>query len=199
MTKIEERTGKKTMDFKVVKCPSCGGKLEIEEGKTLISCVYCGSIVKAQEVLRTQSNVRDFTIATKLEKVRDHVPFNPAPVKLQTNVMLGLFGSFGLIALALSGGSGVVILIGLVILGLVPVVYTVRTNNLNKIIAADEEFAKKGPAVSVIGYEGACPYCGTVVTAIANVSGETCPACHKRYLIRDSKFFSVETPVTGNR
>jgi predicted RNA-binding Zn-ribbon protein involved in translation (DUF1610 family) len=196
MTTRDKRTAKVSMDFKVAKCPSCGGKLQIEVSTTVISCAYCGSTVKAQEVLSAQSIVRALTVATKLEKVRNHTPFDPYSMKLQTNVVLGLFSAFGLIALTLSEGSEIMILIGLVVLGLMPVVYTARTNKLSKIIAADEEFAKKGPAVMVIGYEGECPYCGTTVTAGVNVSGETCLACHKRYIIRDCKFFSIETPVT---
>jgi hypothetical protein len=57
--------------------------------------------------------------------------------------------------------------------------------------------SKMKPKVTIIGYEGHCPYCDTKITLKPDVLGENCPACQKRIVLRDLKFYSVDTPVGG--
>ncbi len=39
---------------------------------------------------------------------------------------------------------------------------------------------------------GPCPYCSSDLTASPHVKGVTCPACKKRVVVRDSKFFGID-------
>jgi DNA-directed RNA polymerase subunit RPC12/RpoP len=50
-----------------------------------------------------------------------------------------------------------------------------------------------GPvAVGLTSIKGKCPYCESEVQASSMDKGVTCPACKKRIVIRDKKFYKVE-------
>ena len=39
---------------------------------------------------------------------------------------------------------------------------------------------------------GACPYCGTSISASQIAAGVTCSACRRRIVIKDGRFYSVD-------
>lgn len=188
------------MNLKAALCPSCGGKLQLPDDKPTASCAYCGAMVTVQEAFRLAGRVRDFTIATKLEKIREHTPFDVAAAKRLNNQILIFVAIGGLLISFCLGGSnrGFGVLMALIFLGLIPIIYFIRSDSLRKIIAADQEILQKGPMVTVIGYKGMCPYCDTSITTKGNVKGETCSACQKRFIVSDSKFYSVDTPLAAS-
>jgi hypothetical protein len=53
------------------------------------------------------------------------------------------------------------------------------------------------PEKILVAYKGLCPYYDSSISIKADVLGDDCPACHKRIVIRDSKFYSVDTPISG--
>lgn len=68
---------------------------------------------------------------------------------------------------------------------------------MNRIQKANEEMSKTKPQITIIGYEGQCPYCDTKINLKPDVLGANCPACQNRIVLRDSKFYSVDTPISG--
>jgi len=49
-----------------------------------------------------------------------------------------------------------------------------------------------GPLMRLNNIKGKCPYCRCDVSSLSTDPGVTCPACKRRIIIRDKKFFRVE-------
>jgi hypothetical protein len=49
-----------------------------------------------------------------------------------------------------------------------------------------------GPVLALTTIKGPCPYCETSVTAQSRAVGVTCPACQKRIIIREKRFYRIE-------
>jgi len=186
-------------NLKAALCPSCGGKLELPNDVKTARCTYCGVMVTIQGVTGHDGHVRDYTVATKLERVREHKPFDVGGFKERINQLAGSLAVFGFLALFISFYSGSVFgkAFGIALFAASLFVYINHKRNLKKIIESDKIMSQKGPSVTLVGYKGACPYCDTSIVLNANVKGDNCPACAKRIVVRESKFYSVDTPVAN--
>jgi DNA-directed RNA polymerase subunit RPC12/RpoP len=49
-----------------------------------------------------------------------------------------------------------------------------------------------GSLIGLGSIKGPCPYCGSSVTSTIGQVGVDCPACKKRIVIKDKKFFQVD-------
>jgi DNA-directed RNA polymerase subunit RPC12/RpoP len=49
-----------------------------------------------------------------------------------------------------------------------------------------------GPVLGLTNIKGKCPYCETNVTAQSRALGVTCPACKKRIVIREKRFYGID-------
>jgi DNA-directed RNA polymerase subunit RPC12/RpoP len=49
-----------------------------------------------------------------------------------------------------------------------------------------------GPVLRLTHIKGKCPYCETNVTAQSTALGVTCPACNKRIVIRQKRFYRID-------
>jgi hypothetical protein len=103
-------------------------------------------------------------------------------------------GSIGLILILVGGECGY--FLGGCILAATAVVALIHFSKVKKLEEANEAMSKVLPRILVLRYKGQCPYCDTSIW-LPPVPGADCPACNKRVIIRDSKFYSVETPVSG--
>jgi DNA-directed RNA polymerase subunit RPC12/RpoP len=162
--------------------------------------MYCGGEVIVREAIRLAAGrVREFTTATAIERVIDEsVPFPVRRVKNQSYLIFAVLISLGLLSLLCAGGKfGVSILASFVVIGIIMLV--ISSANIKKLEQANEYMSKTPPRKVPVAYKGHCPYCDTEITLPPNVPGTDCPACNKRIVIRDAKFFSVDTPVSGIR
>jgi DNA-directed RNA polymerase subunit RPC12/RpoP len=204
------------MNFKPALCPSCGGKMQIPDDISTVKCMYCGVEVIVKEAVRLAGRVKEFTKATAIEKVSRPIgdkkvedflesrglstewkPLNVKQHRNQTFFIAGVLVTIGLlIAVATSDPALRFTAIFTCLVFAIPF-FIFRMAAMNRIKKADEEMSKMKPKVAIIGYEGHCPYCDTKITLKPDVLGENCPACQKRIVLRDSKFYSVDTPVGG--
>lgn len=185
------------MNFKPALCPSCGGKMQIPDDLKTIKCMYCGIDVIVEDAVRLSGRVKEFTQATAVEKLSDEwKPFDIERARKNLFIMLSILGGFGLlIALCLGGEFG--IWMGVTFLVFLPIIYVINNVNLKKTEKADKEMSMKPRHTILVGYKGQCPYCNSSINLKADVLGDNCPACHKRIVIRDSKFYSIDTPISG--
>ena len=204
------------MNFKPALCPSCGGKMQIPDDMNIVKCMYCGVEVIVKEALQLAGRVKEFTKATAIEKVSkpfgdkrlveflesrglssEWKPLDVKEHRKQTFVVVGIGGAIALlIAIATSDPALRFASIFTYFLFATPF-FIFRMTALNKIQKADEEMKEMKPQITIIGYQGSCPYCDTQVTLKPDVLGENCPACQKRIVLRDSKFYSVDTPISS--
>lgn len=187
------------MDFKPAICPSCGGKLQLPENLTNVNCMYCGVDVVVQDAIKLSGRVKEFTQAEPIKKVTEwKTDFSKA--HNQTFTLAAVVGIFGLLVAFCVGSSNRAFgySIGIATIVIVGLLFLLRTNTINKQRQAIEGMKDKdSPVRSLIGYKGQCPYCDSTITLKPNSMGDNCPACHKRIVIRDSRFYSVDTPISG--
>jgi DNA-directed RNA polymerase subunit RPC12/RpoP len=60
------------------------------------------------------------------------------------------------------------------------------------IISAILVFAALGALIQGQKYEGNCPYCSTKVSASLDSLGVNCPACKRRILIKEERFWKID-------
>ena len=189
------------MNFKSALCPSCGGKMQMPDDVSMVKCMYCGVDVIVKEAIRLAltGRVKEFTQATAIEKVIERKPYDIENDKKQTLIMIAIFGGMGLMLALFVGSSEKAfgIILGITFFVFLPIILIIRYKSHQKALEADEKMKDKPPTVIVTGYSGQCPYCSSSITLKANVPGDNCRACEKRIVIRDSKFYSVDTPIGG--
>lgn len=187
------------MNFKPALCPSCGGKMQMPDDVSTVKCMYCGVDVIVKEAIRLAGRVKEFTQATAVEKVNEFKPFDIKSAKKQTYTMIFILGGMGLLSSLCFGSFDRTFgtIIAIIFLLALPTILAIRNTNLEKVQKADEKLSKLPPSVTLVAFKGQCPYCDTSITLKANTLGDNCPACQKRIVIRDSKFYSVDTPIGG--
>jgi len=204
------------MNFKPALCPSCSGKMQIPDDVSTVKCMYCGVEVVVKEAIRLAGRTKEFTQATAIEKISRPIgdrrtreflesrglstewkPLDVNQHRKQTFIIAGTIGLIASLIVIITEDPALrfTVIFTSLLVGIPFLI--IRINALNKIRKADEEMSKKKPQITIIGYEGHCPYCDTKITLKPDVLGENCPACLKRIVFRDSKFYSVETPVGG--
>jgi hypothetical protein len=168
------------MTFKAAKCPDCGGALQVPDDRAMVKCMYCGVDVIVREAIQLAAGrVKEFTYTTPITRPKDRIG----------SKMLLTFG--GIIALSgiellfLMQIGLAIFLLGLALCFLIPSIMRLR----------------RPKEIKQIGIKGLCPYCETPVSnyqifGVKNV-GTDCEACKRRIVIRDNKFFSVDTPISG--
>lgn len=187
------------MNFKPALCPSCGGKMQVPDDINTVKCMYCGVDVIVREAIRLAGRVKEFTEAVAVEKVSEFKPFDVKSAQQQTYTMIIILGIVGLMVSLCVGSSDTTfgVILAVIFLIALPTILAFRNMDLEKIREADEAMSKRTPSVTLLGYKGQCPYCDTPITLKANALGDNCPACQKRIVIRDSKFYSVDTPISS--
>jgi predicted RNA-binding Zn-ribbon protein involved in translation (DUF1610 family) len=187
------------MNFKPALCPSCGGKMQVPDDANTIKCMYCGVEVIVKEAIRLAGRVKEYTQASAIEKVIEPPkPFDFDAARNRNITVLLVWGVIAFVVGLCIGGSALIyIMIGYAVL--VAIIFALNVSNTNKIkkAIAESEAKEATPQIQIVGYEGQCPYCDTSIKLKANVLGDNCPACQKRIVLRDSKFYSVDTPVGG--
>lgn len=188
------------MTFKAARCPTCGGDLQVPDDRTSVKCMYCGGEVIVREAIRLAAGrVKEFTTATAVEKIIDEsAPFPVEKVKNESYIIFAALLGVGLLSFLCAGREfGIIMLITAVIVGII--MLSIRSSNIKKLKWANEEMSKVPPRKLVTAYKGHCPYCDSDIKLPSGAPGADCPACNKRIVIRDSKFYSVDTPVSGVR
>jgi hypothetical protein len=187
------------MNFKPALCPSCGGKMQMPDDVNTVKCMYCGVDVLVREAIKLAGRTKEFTEATAIEQVIERKPYAIETAKKHTFIMIAILGGIGLMMFLCAGGfdSAFGVIMGLTFLIVLSVVSVIRYVNFQKAVKAYEKTKNQPPTKIITGYKGECPYCSTSITLKANAPGDNCRACQKRIVIRDSKFYSVETPVGG--
>jgi DNA-directed RNA polymerase subunit RPC12/RpoP len=184
------------MSFKAATCPNCGGSLQIPSDFDTVKCMYCGSEITVRAAIRLAvGRVREFTEATAEERIIDESkPFPLGEYKRHGYAVIAIGSSIGLILILLAGEFG--LLMGGVILIAALMMGAVTLSKVKKLEEANEAMSKVPPRKLILKYRGKCPYCDTLIW-LPPVPGADCPACNKRIVIRDSKFHSVDTPISG--
>ncbi|MEK7724188.1 MAG: hypothetical protein AAB336_07570 [Acidobacteriota bacterium] len=187
------------MNFKPALCPSCGGKMQVPDEANTIKCMYCGVEVFVKEAIQLAGRVKEYTQATTIEKIIEPpkpYDFDAARTKVITILLVWGVMAF-VVGLCIGGSALIYTMIGYAVV--VAIILTLNVTNTNKLKKSIAENEKKEvtPQIEITGYEGQCPYCDTSIKLKANVLGDNCPACQKRIVLRDSKFYSVDTPVGG--
>lgn len=175
---------KKPVTFKAAKCPSCGGDLQVPEDRTTIKCMYCGLDVVVREAISLAAGrVKDYCTATPITRT---VGVSSCAVLL---LVFGIcFLIFTFVALTDSTASGATFTIMLVLAAcfLIP----------------GFKWLGKRNEIREVGLSGQCPYCESPINVFhigGKSAGTDCEACKRRIVIRDNKFISVDTPVSGLR
>jgi DNA-directed RNA polymerase subunit RPC12/RpoP len=162
--------------------------------------MYCGGEVVVQEAIRLAAGrVKEFTTATSIEKIIDEsAPFPIEKVKNESYIIFAALIGIGLLSFLCAGSEfGIIMLITSIVVGII--MFSIRSSNIKKLKWANKEMSKIPPRKLLVGYKGRCPYCDSDITLPSGAPGADCPACNKRIVIRDTKFFSVDTPVSGIR
>lgn len=162
--------------------------------------MYCGGEVVGREAIRLAAGrVKEFTTATAVEKIIDEsAPFPVEKVRNESYIIFAVLVGLGLLSFLCAGREfGIIMSVTAVIVGII--MFSIRSSNIKKLEWANEEMSKVPPRKLVIAYKGHCPYCDSDIKLPSGAQGADCPACKKRIVIRDSKFFSVDTPVSGIR
>lgn len=204
------------MIFKPALCPSCGGKMQIPDDMNTVKCMYCGVEVIVKEAVRLAGRVKEFTKATPIEKISKPIgdkkvadllesrglssewkPLDVSQHRNQTFVIVGVAGVIALLIAFVTDDPALRFSAIVTYLIIAIPFFLFRMSAMKRIQKADEEMSKMQPQTIIVGYEGNCPYCETKITMKPDVLGSDCPACQKRIVLRDSKFYSVETPIGG--
>lgn len=173
--------------------------MQIAADLSTIKCNYCGADVIVRDAVTLAGRVKEFTQAVAVEKVMELKPFDVDEWHKQTAMIATLIGVFGLaaaICVADTKGAGYSVAIPVAVIIVMIIVF--RYLMLRKLRPSEELQRKNSKSTIVIGYRGQCPYCEHVLTIKATSLGENCPACQRRIVLRDSRFFSVETPISGS-
>lgn len=191
------------MNFKSANCPSCGGNLQLPDNLNTVKCMYCGVDIVVQDAIRLSGRVKELTQATPVEKTYNF-PEPEVAIRRAKNTRNSFFIAFfvlsGIISLCIGSISsqnekGFALFLFIFSTIIIIILYFATRKSSKKVI---EELSKPSiPEKMLIGYEGQCPYCNSLISLKASGLGDNCPACHKRIVIRDSKFYSVDTPVSG--
>lgn len=176
------------MNFKPAICPNCGGKLQVPDNLTTVKCMYCGVDVIVQNAIKLSGRVKEFTQATDL-----YIEANPNS-KLGSYIFVFVLFVLSLLVSVFVGAKTQSFGIGLGLLLILTFVLYLITIRFEK--SAQKQIEESKNTKHLIGYEGECPYCQSQIKLKA-LSGDNCPACQKRIVIRDSKFYSVDTPISG--
>ena len=194
------------MTFKPAICPSCGGKLQLPDNLSTAKCMYCGVDVIVQDAIKLSGRVKEFTQTEPIEEKN----VTPQPDVLisraktiRNSFFIALFILLMLMALCV-GSLGETAsekdkgfpLFFAVFSAIVVIVLYVATSGAAK-RNAEKMKNQIIPEKLLVGYKGQCPYCDSSITLKADSLGDNCPACHKRIVIRDSRFYSVDTPISG--
>lgn len=184
------------MNFKPAICPSCSGNLQIPNNLKIVKCMYCGLDVIVQEAIQLAGRVKNFTEATAIEKLEERIPFDEKQAKSSSYIIPLNLLLFGFLISFLWGGSiGVILFIIIAICAVACfIAWRVHIKNLK---AESDELMKQPIKADTVGYRGHCPYCDTSIELSSEKLGDDCPACQKRIIIRDSKFYSVDTPISS--
>ena len=194
------------MDFKSAICPSCGGKLQLPDNLSTAKCMYCGVDVVVQDAIKLSGRVKEFTLAEPVEEN------NPTPQPdvlisraktIRNSFFIALFillmlmalcvGNLGQTASQKDKGFPVFFAVfsAIVVVGIYLATSGAAKRN------AEKMRNQVIPEKVLVAYKGLCPYCDSSISFRADILGEDCPVCHKRVVIRDSKFYSVDTPISG--
>lgn len=182
------------MTFKTAKCPNCGSTLQLPDDLTKVKCMYCGADEIVREAIQLAAGrVKEFTTA---EPIQSEMKVSPEVIgKSKFEIIAALFigilflvGAVIVMFAARQGGAflslcgGVLILVSLIF------------------FAAGIPKQSKPAKYETVhsGWKGECPYCSTAITLPLTV-GADCYACKNRIVIRDEKFYSVDTPMSGLR
>lgn len=132
-----------------------------------------------------------------IEKRTEFKSFDVVGAQAQNAKLILFVGGAGVLVTLLAFRSSVVfgIVMGLTFAIMLPIIYAVRNSNLRKIQLADKEMQTRGARSEIVAYEGDCPYCATKIKLRSSSSGENCPACLHRIILRNENFHSVATPV----
>ena len=184
------------MSFKAAMCSNCGGSLQIPSDLDTVKCMYCGGEIIVREAIRLAAGrVREFTEAIAEERIIDESkPFPVGDYKRHGYTIIVIGSCIGLILILLAGELGLIM--GSVILLAALMMGAVHLSKVKKLEEANEAMSKVPPRKLILKYKGQCPYCDASIT-LPPVPGVDCPVCNKRIVIRDSKFHSVDTPVSG--
>jgi len=179
------------MVFKAAQCPSCGGALQVPDDRTSVKCMFCGVDIIVREAIRLAAGrVKEFTsVEPVLSSILVSKAVDPTP-KAMSAVVIGLGVLSGISALyVMSAGKNLECYAGFfLLLGLVLVV--AGWPKEGKPARFKTEHTK---------WKGACPYCSSVISLPSDTLGADCPACAKRIVIREERFYSVDTPISGLR
>jgi DNA-directed RNA polymerase subunit RPC12/RpoP len=184
------------MTFQAGKCPECGGDLQLPDDRTTVKCMYCGVDVTVQEVIQlSRSRVEESTTATP---VKDKPNQGCAGCLAVVGGFLSVLGIIGWIAFVFDSRP-------LVLRDMTPYEYEEALGNIGKLVGLGLFLLVAGfiwyrtTPEKLVGFEADCPYCQTSIRMPPNNIGADCPACKKRIVFRDMKFFSVDTPVRVSR
>lgn len=109
------------MKFIPYKCPTCGGMLQIQEGKTKVFCRFCGTPIFIEEELSEQkikydTKMRELELMESIERRRQETAnakilmIGIAAVIMLCVILIGVIFAFG-VGRADSGDLGVVCLL----------------------------------------------------------------------------------------
>jgi DNA-directed RNA polymerase subunit RPC12/RpoP len=184
------------MSFRAAKCPNCGGSLQVPADVDAVKCMYCGGDIVVREAVRLAAGrVKEFTVARADEKIYDESkPFLAGNERRRAYKLIAVAAGIGVLLMLIGGEVGLFLGACIVLTGLIG--GAVYISSLKRLEEADEAMSEVPPRRMVLRYKGQCPYCDTSIW-LPPVPGADCPACKKRVVIKDSKFYSVDTPVSG--
>src|ERR1051325_9205848 len=173
------------MTFKAAQCPSCGGALQVPEDRTSVKCMFCGVDIIVREAIRLAAGrVKEFTsVEPVMSSILVSKAVNPTP-KGQSVFVIGLGVLSGIAGLyTVSAGKDLQCCAIPLLFGAVLFVLT--------------GWPKEGKPprfkTEQTKWKGACPYCSSVISLPSDTLGADCPACAKRIVIREERFYSVDT------
>ena len=185
------------MNFKPAICPSCGGNLQVPDNLTTVKCMYCGVDVIVQNAIKLSGRVKEFTLAK--QNYREVSDFDVPSIG--SNNLWGLFaGNIVVLVVCVCCGIGtetgkifaVILSISLIALFVFIITDSIKTRK-----EAKQKIIAENPHGILNDYSGQCPYCDSTVYTVATKPAFDCKFCNKRVIVRDSKFYSVDTPISG--
>ena len=190
------------MTLQAAKCPNCAGSLEVPDDKATVKCLYCKSEIVVRDAIQLAiGRVKHFTKAEPIRQEpnpeqshRRRVGAKRSFTVSGISLVVSLISGVALAAMGnddFSGLEALIFVVALMVLGL-SFAIAVMAFIFGLILNAHADAPSSN---QLLGWIGPCPYCETQVTMGAADKGLTCPACHKRFVLRESKFVSVDTPV----
>jgi len=153
--------------------------------------MFCGVEIIVYEAIRLAAGrVKEFTSVEPIMSSRMLTrPVDPTPKALSA-IVIGLGVLSGISALhVMSAGKDLECCAGFFLIMAVILVVAGWPKEGKPATFITEQTSWKGP----------CPYCSSVVSLPYDKLGADCPACAKRIVIRDERFYSVDTPISGLR